>query len=72
MAAAELQLLIGVAGVVIFVGLFLATLLSAIVTVGIARLLYIGARWFVEKIHESYTVAGARTMHAVGRMVPHH
>jgi hypothetical protein len=63
--------LIGIAGVVIFAGLFLALLFSAIIGVGIARLLYIGGRWCMEKIHQSHTVAGARTMHAVGRMVPH-
>lgn len=71
MATAGLQFLIGIAGVVIFVGLFLALLFSAIIGVGIARLLYIGGRWCMEKIHQSHTVAGARTMHAVGRMVPH-
>jgi hypothetical protein len=72
MAPAEWQLLISVAGVVIFVGLFLAILLSAIVMVAIARLLYVGGRWCTEKIHQSHAVDGARMMHAVGRMVPHH
>jgi hypothetical protein len=71
MAPAELQFLIGVGGVVIFVGLFLAILFAALVGVGIARLLYIGGRWCMEKIHQSHTVADARTMHTVGRMVPH-
>ena len=72
MAPAELQFLIGVAGVVIFVGLFLALLFSAIVGVGVVRLLYVGARWCTEKIHQSHTLASTRTMHAIGRMVPHH
>ena len=72
MAPAELQLLISVAGMVIFVALFLGILFSAIIGVGVLRLLYIGARWCTEKIHQLHTVSSARTMPAVGRMVPHH
>ena len=72
MAPAELQLLIGITGVVIFVGLFLGILFSAIVGVGVVRLLYVGARWCAEKIHQLHTVSSAQTMPAIGRMVPHH
>ena len=72
MAPAELQLLISVAGMVIFVALFLGILFSAIVGVGVVRLLYVGGRWCTDKIHQSHAVDGARMMHAVGRMVPHH
>jgi hypothetical protein len=72
MAPAEMQLLISVAGVVIFIGLFLAILCFAIVGVGIARLLYISGRWCMEKIHQSHTAASARTLQAVSQMVPHH
>ena len=55
----ELQLLICVVGVVIFVGSFLALLVSAIFGVGLARLLYVGGRWCVGKIHHSHPVVGA-------------
>jgi hypothetical protein len=73
MAPAELQLLISIAGMVIFVGLFLALLFSAIAVVGMARLLYLGGRWCMGKIHHhSWSVVGGRTMNAVGRIVPHH
>lgn len=41
MEPAELQLLIGVASVVTFVGLFLALLFSAIAGIGFVRLLYV-------------------------------
>jgi hypothetical protein len=72
MSTPELQLLISIAGVVIFVGLFLALLFSAIVGLGMARLLYVGGRWCIEKIHQSHTVGNARAIHATGRMVLHH
>jgi hypothetical protein len=72
MEPAKLQLLIGTAGVVIFVALFLGILFSAIVGVGVVRLLYLGGRWCTEKIHQLHTVSSARTMHPIGGMVPHH
>jgi len=72
MATAELQFLIGIVGVVIFVGLFLALLFSAIIGVGIARLLYVGGRWCVEKIHQSYSLGNTHTKNCIGRIVPHH
>ena len=62
----ELQLLICVVGVVIFVGSFLALLVSAIFGVGLARLLYVGGRWCVGKIHHVHQVGGALPI------VPHH
>ena len=72
MSPAELQLLVGMAGVVLFVGLFLAILFLAVVGFGIARLLYIGGRWCTERIRRLHTMNGTSTMHAVVRMVPHH
>jgi len=62
----ELQLLICVIGVVIFVGSFLAIMLSAIFGLGLARLLYVGGRWCVGKIHHPHAVVGALPI------VPHH
>jgi len=62
----ELQLLICVIGVVIFVGSFLALLVTAIFGLGLARLLYVGGRWCVGKIHHSHPVVGALPI------VPHH
>jgi hypothetical protein len=67
----ELQLLICVIGVVIFIGSFLALLVSAIFGLGLGRLLYVGGRWCVGKIHQSYS-GGAQTIHANARIVPHH
>ena len=57
--AFELELLICVIGVVIFVGSFLAILVSAIFGVGLARLLYVGGRWCVGKIYHVHQVVGA-------------
>jgi hypothetical protein len=64
--AFELELLICVIGVVIFVGSFLAILVSAIFGVGLARLLYVGGRWCVGKVHHVHQVGGALPI------VPHH
>ena len=64
--AFELERLICVIGVVIFVGSFLAILVSAIFGVGLARLLYVGGRWCVGKIHHVHQVGGALPI------VPHH
>jgi hypothetical protein len=55
----ELQLLICVIGAVIFVGSFLALLVSAIFGLGLARLLYVGGCWCVGKIHHVRPVGGA-------------
>ena len=62
----ELQLLICVIGAVIFVGSFLALLVSVIFGLGLARLLYVGGRWCVGRIHHSHPVVGALPI------VPHH
>jgi hypothetical protein len=62
----ELQLLICVIGVVIFLGSFLAILVSAIFGLGLGRLLYVGGRWCVGKIHHVHAVGGALPI------VPHH
>jgi hypothetical protein len=55
----ELQLLISLVGALIFVGSFLALLFSAIFGLGLARLLYVGGRWCVGKIHHVHPVGGA-------------
>ena len=62
----EVQLLICVIGVVIFVRSFLAILVAGIFGVGLARLLYVGGRWCVGKIHHVHQVGGALPI------VPHH
>jgi len=62
----ELQLLICVIGVVILVGSFLAIMLSAIFGLGLARLLYVGGRWCVGKIHHAHAVVRPLPI------VPHH
>ena len=62
----ELQLVICVIGVVIFVGSFLAILVSAIFGLGFARLLYVGGRWCVGKVHHVHAVGSALPI------VPHH
>ena len=68
----ELELLIGIIGVLIFVTWFVALLFSAIFVLGLAQFLYVGVRWCVTKIHQSYSLGGTRTMIAIGRIVPHH
>ena len=62
----ELQVLISIIAVLIFIGSFLAILVSAIFGVGLARLLYVGGRWCVGKIHHVHQVGGALPI------VPHH
>jgi hypothetical protein len=62
----ELQLLISIIAALIFVGSFLALLVTAIFGLGLARLLYVGGRWCVGKIHQSHPVVGALPI------VPHH
>ena len=57
----ELELLIGIIEALIFVASFLALLFSAILGLGLARLLYVGGRWCVKKIHRSYSLNGTRT-----------
>ena len=66
LSTTELQLLICVIGVVVFVGSFLAILVSAIFGLGLARLLYVGGRWCVGRIHQVHHVSGALPI------VPHH
>jgi hypothetical protein len=68
---AELEVLIGIAGVSIFVALFLALLFCTIIGLGIVQALYIGGRYCVREIQESYSL-GTRTMKGIGRIVPHH
>ncbi len=62
----ELQLLVSIMSVLIFVGSFLAILVSAIFGLGLGRLLYVGGRWCVGKIHHVHAVGGALPI------VPHH
>jgi hypothetical protein len=62
----ELQLLISIIAVVIFLGSFLALLFSAVFGLGLVRLLYVGGRWCVGKIHHVHAVGGALPI------VPHH
>ena len=68
----EPQLLVSIIAVLIFFGSFLALLVSAIFGLGIARLLYVSARWSAKKIHQAYSLGGTRTMNAIIRIVPHH
>jgi UPF0716 family protein affecting phage T7 exclusion len=68
----ELELLIYIIGVLIFAASFLALLFSAILGMGLLRLLYVGGRWCVRKIHQSYSLGGTRTMNAAGRIVLRH
>lgn len=68
----ELQLLICVIGVVIFLGSFLAILVSAIFGLGLGRLLYVGGRWCVGKIHQSHPLRATQTITAIPPIVPHH
>ena len=60
----ELQLLICVIGVVIFLGSFLAILVSAIFGLGLGRLLYLGVRWCVGKVHHVHAVGGVASNRA--------
>jgi len=62
----ELQLLLSIIAVLIFFGSFLALLFSAVFGLGLARLLYVGGRWCVGKIHHVHQVGGALPI------VPHH
>jgi hypothetical protein len=62
----ELQLLISIIAVVIFLGSFLALLFSAVFGLGLVLLLYVGGRWCVGKIHHVHAVGGALPI------VPHH
>jgi hypothetical protein len=62
----ELQLLISIVAILIFFGSFLAILVSAIFGLGLGRLLYVGGRWCVGKIHHMHQVGGALPI------VPHH
>jgi hypothetical protein len=68
----ELELLLYVFAVLIFVGLFLVFLVSAIVGVGFARLLYVSGSWCASKIHHEYSLDGTGTMSVFGRIVPRH
>jgi len=54
----ELQVLISIIAVLIFIGSFLALLVSVIFGLGLARLLYVGGRWCVGKIHHVHQVGG--------------
>jgi len=67
----ELELLMYVSAVLIFVGSFLTLLFSVVFGVGLARLLYVSGCWCAKKIH-AYSLDGTGTMHAFGRIVPRH
>ena len=62
----ELGVLIYGTAVLIFFGSFLVLLFSLIFGLGLARLLYVGGRWCVGKVHHSHPVVGALPI------VPHH
>jgi hypothetical protein len=62
----ELQLLISLIAVLIFIGSFLALFFSAVFGLGLVRLLYVGGRWCVGKIRHVHAVGGALPI------VPHH
>jgi hypothetical protein len=62
----ELQVLISIVAALIFIGSFLALLVSVIFGLGLARLLYVGGRWCVGKVHHVHQVGGALPI------VPHH
>ena len=68
----ELGLLMYVIAVFIFVGSFLAFVVSAVFGVGLARLIYVSGCWCVRKIHHAYSLDGTGTMNAFGRIVPRH
>ena len=72
LGAPELDLMIGIIGVLIFIGAFVALLFSAVFVLGLIQLLYVGCRWSVMKIHHSYSLNGTRMMIALGRIVAHH
>ena len=56
----ELELLVGVAIVLIIVASFLLLFFSAIIGAGVARLLYIGGSFCARKIRSSWPVDAAR------------
>ena len=62
----ELQVLLSIIAVLISIGSFLALLVSVILGLGLARLLYVGGRGCVGKLHHSHPVVGALPI------VPHH
>ena len=68
----EMELLIGIVDVLIFVALFLALLCSAIFGLGLARLLYVCGFRCMRNMHQTYSMGGTRTMDAVDRVVPQH
>jgi len=68
----ELELLIYAIAVLIFVGSFLAILVSAIFGLSLARLLYVGRCWCVRKIHQPHSLDRTGMMNAFGRIVPRH
>jgi len=68
----ELGLLMYVIAVLIFVGSFLAFVVSAIFAAGLVRLMYVSGCWCARKIHHAYSLDGTGTMHAFGRIVPRH
>jgi hypothetical protein len=68
----ELELLMYVSAVLIFVGSFLTLLFSVVFGVGLARLLYVSGCWCARKIHHAYSLDGTGAMNAFGRIVPRH
>jgi len=61
-----------VIAVLIFVGSFLALVVSAIFAAGLARLLYVSGCWCARKIHHAYSLDGTGMMNAFGRIMPRH
>ena len=53
LSGSEFAVLTGLAVVLILVAAFVALFLSAIIGLGIARLLYVGGSWCVKRIRES-------------------
>ena len=68
----ELGLLMYVIAVLIFVGSFLAFVVSAIFAAGLTRLLYVTGCWCARKFHKAYSLDATEMMHAFGRIMPRH
>lgn len=56
----ELSVLAGLAITAVLVAIFVALFVSAVIGVGIVRLLYLVGSWSVRRIHASYPVPDAR------------
>lgn len=69
---AQVEVLVVIAGLLIFAFLFLAIFFSAIIGALAARVLYLGGQWSLKKIQQSYSAGHMRTVNVVGRFAPHH